>query len=885
MLPRLSVSSRSKKWYSCRRWIVRLLLPLCTAFLCTLVLPVFAKSPALNSANPSLPSSPAQYESLVQQGKTLYNQGQFSEAVKVLQQAVQIYQDQGDGPRQAITLSNLSLAYQQLGQWPQAEQAIAESLNLLQTERNIGDSKDWLQVKAQALNTQGRLLLAMGKAEHALTTWQQATAAYTSSGDQAGIALSLINQAQALRELGLYRRALKTLTQVNQTLHKQPDSPLKVAGLRSLGNALRLAGELDQSRQVLQQSLSTAQQLKSPPEISAALLSLGNTARSQHDTLAASEFYQKAASVSTSPNTEIQAQLNQLSLLLETKAWSRAIALWPMLQSKIANLPPSHNAVYARIDLAQSLVRLRQSPSTGTPAWSEIADLLATSVQQAKSLGDKRSVAYALGALGGLYEQTQQWSNALLLTQQALLKAQTINAPDIAYRWQWQLGRLLKAQGDIKGAIAAYTESVENLQSLRNDLVTTNPDVQFSFREEVEPVYRQLVDLLLQSELGSQSSQQNLVQARAVIESLQLAELDNFFRAACLEGKPVQLDSVVDKEDPTAAVVYPIILPDRLEVILKLPQQPLRHYRTVIAQSKVEKTLTELEHRITQPYLQTLLEAHSLSKQVYDWLIQPTLADLAKSKVKTLVFVLDGSLRNIPMAALYDGKQYLIEKYAVALTPGLQLLPPKHLEREQIKALTAGLTKARQGFAALSYVALELNQIKSSVPSTTLLNQQFTTRAFEDKINSRPFSVVHLATHGQFSSRSDKTFILTWDSQININQLSNLLQTRETKDASTNSALELLVLSACETAEGDKRAALGLAGVAVRAGARSTLASLWSLDDQSSALLMGRFDHELERPQINKAEALRLAQIALLQNPRYSDPRYWSPYVLVGNWL
>jgi len=146
-------------------------------------------------------------------------------------------------------------------------------------------------------------------------------------------------------------------------------------------------------------------------------------------------------------------------------------------------------------------------------------------------------------------------SSAQDLTQQALILAQAINASDIGYRWQWQLGRLLKAQGDVKGAIAAYTESVKTLQSLRNDLVAINSEVQFSFRDEVEPVYRQLVDLLLQSEENSEPSQQNLVQARAVIESLQLAELDNFFRIACLQGKPVQIDQVVDKDDPTAAVV------------------------------------------------------------------------------------------------------------------------------------------------------------------------------------------------------------------------------------------------------------------------------------------------------------------------------------------
>ena len=191
----------------------------------------------------------------------------------------------------------------------------------------------------------------------------------------------------------------------------------------------------------------------------------------------------------------------------------------------------------------------------------------------------------------------------------------------------------------------------------------------------------------MQSEASSQPSQQNLVSARAVIESLQLAELDNFFRVACLQGQPVQIDSVIDKDDPQAAVIYPIILADRLEVIVKLPKQPLRYYKTTIAQSEVERLLEDLQQKIIKPY--TLLETQSLSKQVYDWLIRPAEADLAKSQVKTLVFVLDGSLRNIPMAALYDGQQYLVQKYAIALTPGLQLLAPKSLERRQIKSLTA----------------------------------------------------------------------------------------------------------------------------------------------------------------------------------------------------
>jgi tetratricopeptide (TPR) repeat protein len=330
----------------------------------------------------------------------------------------------------------------------------------------------------------------------------------------------------------------------------------------------------------LQQSLEIAQRLRSPSDISAALFSLGNTTRAQQTTQAALEFYQQAAEATTSPTTKVQAQLNQLSLLLETKQLSEAQNLWLQIQPQLVKLPLNRAAVYARINVAQSLMKLSTSES------KEAAQLLATAVQQAKRLGDQRATAYALGNLGRLYEQTGQLSSAKELTEQALLLAQALNASDIAYSWQWQLGRLLKAQGDREGAIAAYTSAVNTLKSLRSDLVSINPDVQFSFRESVEPVYRELVSLLLQSQ-GTQSNQKNLEQARDVIESLQLAELVNFFREDCLNGTPIQIDQV----DPQAVVIYPIVLEDRLEVVLSLPKAPLRHYSTLLPKAEWKVSL------------------------------------------------------------------------------------------------------------------------------------------------------------------------------------------------------------------------------------------------------------------------------------------------------
>ncbi|WP_414585570.1 CHAT domain-containing protein [Scytonema sp. PCC 10023] len=832
--------------------------------------PTFAYMTGENSIVQSLPDA----QNLVEQGRKLYEAERFAEAVASWQQAISAFKANGDVLRQAMTLGNLSLAYQQLGQWTEAEKAIAQSLNILQTAQNI-DTKDRSQILAQALDIKGRLQLAQSKAEDALNTWRLSLDIYEKIGDKNAAIRNRINQAQALQALGFYRQAEKTLRESNQVLQSQPNSPLKVAGLRSLGNVVQVTGDLETSRQILQQSLKVASSLPDKQAIGDILLSLGNTARAQQDVPAAIEFYQQAANATTSPTTRIQAQVNQLRLLLETEKLPAFQALSSQIQTQLADLPVSRTAISARINFAQSLTQFRKNTTADTSEWLDIAQLLSTAIEQARSLQDKRTESYALGVLGGLYEQTQQKSDAQNLTQQALVMAENIDAKDIAYRWQWQLGRLLKAKGDMKGAIASYNEAVNTLQSLRYDLVAVNPEVKFSFRDEVEPVYRELVELLLQPGANSQPSLKNIEKASETIELLQVAELDNFFRNTCLNAR-IQ----GKKQDQTgAAVIYPFILPDRLEVILQLPQKPVRHYATAVGKEEVQSTLKQLQENLTKPH--TLRQVQSLSQKVYNWLIKPAEADLADSKIPTLVFVLDGSLRNIPMAALYDGKQYLIEKYSIALTPGLQLIEPKPLQKG-LKTIAAGLSEPRSGFSALPNVKRELEEIRSQVPSSILLNQEFTSSALQNRINSQPFPVVHLATHGQFSSKAEETFIVAWDNRIYVKEFNKLVRTIE---QNRPEAIELLILSACQTAAGDERAGLGIAGVAFQAGARSTIASLWNLDDESTAVLMSQFYQELANKKLTKAEALRRAQLALLQNPRYRRPRYWAPYVLLGNWL
>ncbi|NET09774.1 MAG: CHAT domain-containing protein, partial [Symploca sp. SIO2B6] len=270
-----------------------------------------------------------------------------------------------------------------------------------------------------------------------------------------------------------------------------------------------------------------------------------------------------------------------------------------------------------------------------------------------------------------------------------------------------------------------------------------------------------------------------------------------------------------------------------------------------------------------------------VSQQLYDWLIRPGQDVLSRHHIQTLVFVLDGPLRNIPMAALYDGEQYLVESYQVAITPGLQLLPAQQLTPESIEVLIGGLTEARQGFEALPGVAIEADQISASTSTQVYLDQRFTEPNLEDEIGNATFPVIHLATHGQFSSNPNDTFVLTWDDQITIEGLRQLLKSRTEQG---RNPIELLVLSACQTAEGDERATLGLAGLSIRSGARSTLATLWAVNDQSTADFMTLFYKALSQKGQGKANALRTAQLELLKDSQYEHPYYWAPFILVGNW-
>ncbi|NET78223.1 CHAT domain-containing protein [Okeania sp. SIO1F9] len=825
------------------------------------------------------------------QAQKLFEKGDFSASIPLLEVAINNYATQGDNYSQIRALRNLGLVYLKLGKWQDAEAALNNCLNLIQQTSNLQKTE---KITASVLEVKGQLKLSIGQAEVALDTWKEASQIYEKIDDYLGFTRSGINQAQALQALGLYSQAFKQLTRAKQNLEEQPDTIIKAKALQSLGDVLRGIGQLSESQKVLESSLVIAENLQATEEIAIILISLGNTAILLDNPQAANLFYQRAIQESPIVEIKTQAMLNQLNLSVEQKQYLTATELVTNIDDLLNQLSASQPGIYARINLAQNLIELRKevfANDSNKPLYppAKIADYLVTAVQQARSLEDARAESYGLGTLGTLYEHNQQWNEARELTEKALILAQSINAADISYQWEWQLGRILTVTGNTNEAIVAYSQSVKNLQALRSDIVAISSELKFDFRDSVEPIYRELVELLLEPSTPGKKdiSQKNLKQARQVIEALQLAELDNFFRNACLDTKPVEVDRV----DKNAAIFYTIILRDRLAVILAIPEKPLVYYSTNISREEIDSKIETMLTALTFPQKRIFIENYrEPAAEVYKWLIHPAEDLLRDSQIKTLVFVLEGRLRSIPLASLYndDSKEYVIQNYNVAIAPSLELIDPKPLARNKLEVLGMGITESRQGFPPLPNVRQELEDIQAQASSEILLNELFTENEANTEVADTPYQVIHIATHGEFSSNVEDTFILTWDDRINVEELRSMIKS----GVQQTRPVELLVLSACRTATGDERATLGLAGVAVRAGARSTIASLWYVSDEATAVLMKNLYEQLTDSTITKAEALRRAQRKILRdaqirevNSEFEHPYFWSTFVLVGNWL
>jgi CHAT domain-containing protein len=559
------------------------------------------------------------------------------------------------------------------------------------------------------------------------------------------------------------------------------------------------------------------------------------------------------------------------------------------LQAAIALDPPDVNLLLTIA--STNLQIIEQERTTIQRLASGTHDALSRAIRLSRSSDDRVALSLASGHLGRLYELQGRTDDAMQLTRQAALTAQQTRRPDLIYRWQWQTGRLLKAQATAQGsvnteqleqAILAYERAVEQLKTIQTARAAGHGNLiqRGTFRETDGRLFFEFADAILLrsgSAAEEQRVQQYLRDARSAVELLKTAELDNYFQDECSTLLRAQR-KMIEEVAPDTAIIYLIPLPDRVEILLGIGPNLLRRtskvdYATLRAQSRL------FRDQITDQGLEYTYQ--TTASKLHDWLIKPIMNDLKQHQITTLVFVPDGVLRMIPMAALYDGQRHLIEDYAIAVTPGLTLMEPRPTPRTNVRVLLTGLSLEQGGFPALRYVPLELDSLKRIVGGTELLDEQFVKQRVAREIGANEYSIVHIASHGDFQGDVRLSKVLTYRDSLSLDDIERILAPSQVRDR----PVELITLSACETAAGDDRSALGLAGVAIKAGARAAVATLWQVNDRSSATLIADFYQQLIETKLTKAQAMREAQRRMLASDEYNHPYYWAPFLVIGNWL
>lgn len=796
----------------------------------------------------TLAQEPVTPEKLMEQGQSAYQQGAFTPAMQYWTEAGRRYERDGKTREQIKAQVNLTQALYQTGHYKEAGAILVDSGKLAD---RIGDPL----LKAIVQGRLGSVLFALGDNEQALRAIEEGLASARALDNSALAATMLNDQGSILTADGRYSSAVAAYTESSILAKASHQPSLTTIALINAGRATIQEGSLTTAKARLD---IAAQEITSMPDSfdkANAWLSIGD---------AYEEIVQPRIGDVSSRNVVQRT-------LLAAKS-SRGVELQPgtpPTQGPAATTPPSDKQPSP----------LDKRVEIGAPPLRQAAESYWNAIQVATKIGDSRNESYGWGYLGHLYETQHRTDEALDLTRRAILAAQQVSSPESQYRWHWQTARLLRSKGQINDAIAAYQRAIETLQPIRSEFMVGGQNRRFSFRETTGNLFFELSDLLLHraSSTPDLAARQHLLgQAQDTVELYKAAELQDYFRDECV-ATARSTSTAIARESKTTAIVYPIILADRMELLVSMPSG-LKQFIVPVTGDQLTEEIRAfrlgLEDRSNDAY-----RPHA--QKLYQWLIRPMEAELTAAHITTLVFVPDGPLRTIPMAPLYDGTNFLIERYAVATTPGLTLTDPRPLNRNQIRLFSMGLTEAVQGFPALPYVGDELKAVQAIYGGKQVLNEEFRAGKVERDLSEQPYNMIHIASHGKVESDVTKSFVLTFDDRITMDRLSHLVGLFEMRTV----PLELLTLSACETAAGDDRAALGLAGMAIKAGAKSALATLWFIDDEATAELITEFYKNLQDPATSKAMALQQAQLTLLKNPERAHPGLWAPFLLINNWL
>jgi CHAT domain-containing protein len=699
-----------------------------------------------------------------------------------------------------------------------------------------------------------------GQFAEARQTWHQAEQRYRQQGDRIGQSGALINQSLAYQALGHHRPACYSAAQAIGIDSEicQPDRPIAqlalkgdraivALGMKTLADSLTGLGNWDAAETILKQALSEDNRAELWQSLGRLYASSGR----KPDAITAYQTALQLAQQSQATENRINAQVELLGLI-----------------------PPTATAI-AQIDLSSLPGILKAQAQLKIARYSDQAQpqIALAQAQAALKLGRQerhiRTEAEALLLIGKIQSKLGQFNFESLKKSVAL--AQSIRAWDLAYLGQVELAQYWRDRGDTVRAKADYQAALQGIEQVQRQLKGYALAIQSDFAAQVKPIYQNYLELLF----ADQNRTADIIQTST---ALQVAELENFLGCQLEDWQPLSTLQQID----AATLVYVVRGTRHYRVIIRTFGQP--DYAYSIDTPTLEASVYNLAVNVQTDTLGQLpaTTIAAYGKRLYEVLLKPAVGHLPDRG--TITFILDSTLQNIPLDFLHDGQQYLIEQYGLSLALGAQMRQPQVMGRDDFRVLLAGVSQVAPSFGAntaqLVGVESEFEQIATMLPSKTLLNQDFSIEKLRRILNADYYPIIHLASHGKFSSNPKETGILAWDQPLDLFTLRQLVD----EQAKRQRSIELLVLSACETAKGDQRSILGLAGVAAQAGARSTIASFWLVNDESTTALMDEFYFGLSQG-LSKAEALRQAKLSLIQTPEFSHPFYWGSFQLIGSWL
>ena len=811
------------------------------------------------------------------EGRTLNNiglvysyLGQYTQALEYSQQALAINREVGDHIWEGRTLNSIGLVYDSLGQYAKALEFYQQALTIVKEINNKAG-------EGTTLNNIGLVYYNLGQYPKAIEFYQQALSLRREMGDKAGEGATLNNIGGVYHHLRQYVKALEFYQQALAIFTKIGNKAMEGTTLNNIGAIYRNLEQYAKALEFYQQALAIHTEIGNKAMEGTTLNNIGLVYNSLGQYPEALEFFQQALAIVNEIGDKVVegTNLSNISFLLEAQNQP---------ELAIVFLKQSVNVTEAiRKDLRVLPIEQQQSfTETVADRYRRLADLLLKQdrVLEAQRVLDLLKVQelddYLRNVRGN--NNTAQGLPNLLPEQQAWQSYQAIlnKAIEIGKELT-QLRQLKNRNGTL---IPAQEQRIAQLVK-----------AQETIREEFNNFTRSPEVLGLVTQRSPETLSQDLLLQMGNFNALQ----DN-------------LKNLQQK----AVLLYPLILDDRIELILTTPDSPPIRRTVQVPKKQLNETIAAFRSALQNP----ASDAKTPAQQLYNWLIKPLEDDLKAADAQTLIYAPDAQLRYIPLAALYDGQQWLVQRYRINNITAASLTDLNTKPQPKMQVLAGAFATGRYSFkvgeqsfdfSGLPFAGTEVENLAKTVPTTTkFIDKAFTPQVTVPKMDD--YTVVHLATHAAFVvGTPDDSFILFGNGER--------ITLRDIQKWSLKN-VDLVVLSACETGLGGKlgngEEILGLGYQMQRAGARAAIASLWSVDDGGTQALMDVFYTAMENRNITKAEALRQAQNALITGDytalgeqrglvavqkriheslspqvvnRLTHPYYWAPFILIGNGL